>query len=161
LGGAGSRWADAIRRAREARRVRRRKEIEADLEKEQAAFEGALDEFLNVLSNERETWDLVEIEVAEIRRLLDGLDRCVRMVPDASAPHRQPSGDLLAGIRARRKLLAQVQAVPFEHAVRKRPMLAEISAAYAALPALSAPVDVPVPVHKLAGERLQEPVSGT
>jgi hypothetical protein len=136
-------------------------EIDACLITEQAAFQCALDEFLNVVSNERETWDLVEIEVAEIRRLLDGLERCVRFGPDAPAPHRPPSGDLLAGIRTRRKLLAQVQAVSFENAVRKRPMLADISAAYAALPAILPEINVSVPIHELAGERLQEPVSET
>jgi hypothetical protein len=152
-------WADAIQRAKERRRSRKLAKVTVQLEKEQLGLSGGLEYFVNVVADDRESWEQISIGAQEIRRLLDKLEKYVLPYRDSpTASQRQQCLKVLAGIKERRKLLAKILALEYEDAARKRPMLSGVGSTYAKLRNadlafdINSPDDpgagVPVPIKK-------------
>jgi hypothetical protein len=132
-------WADAIQRAKERRRSRKLAKVTVQLEKEQLGLSGGLEYFVNVVADDRESWEQISIGAQEIRRLLDKLEKYVLPYRDSpTASQRQQCLKVLAG--------------------RKRPMLSGVGSTYAKLRNadlafdINSPDDpgagVPVPIKK-------------
>src|SRR5476649_2521510 len=91
-------WADAIQRANERRRSRKLAKVTAQLEKEQLGLSGGLEYFVNVVADDRESWEQISIGAQEIRRLLDKLKKYVLPYRDSpTASQRQQCLKVLAG----------------------------------------------------------------
>jgi hypothetical protein len=130
----GLRSADVVRRTRERRRLRNMMKITAHLYVTQGSFTSTLQEFVDVASDERGTWETAKFEILEIRRLLDQLDRYVLPYSDAlMIRHRRQYLELLEGIGQRRKLLNAVYQLEYEDAIKNRKTLSDIGKAYVKL----------------------------
>jgi hypothetical protein len=130
----GLRSADAIRRARERRRLRNMMKITAHLFRHQLAFTSALEYFVSVARDERGTWEQAKFEILEIRRLLELLEKFVLPYNDAlMVRYRRQYLELLTGIDERRELLKSVYDLEYEDAVKNRAKLSRIGKAYVKL----------------------------
>lgn len=130
----GLRSSDAIRRARERRRLRNLLKITAHLYREQRAFTSGLVYFSESAADERGTWEAVKFEILAIRRLLDQLEKYVLPYSDAlMVKHRKRYLELLTSLDERRGLLAVVYGLEYEDAIKNRASIAAIGKSYIGL----------------------------
>jgi len=130
----GLRSGDAIRRAREQRRLRNLLKITAHLYRRQRAFTSGLLYFSESATDERGTWEEAKFEILAIRRLLDQLEKYVLPYSDTlMVKHRKRYLELLASVDDRRSLLAIVYDLEYEAAVKNRSRIAAMGKAYLGL----------------------------
>lgn len=130
----GLRSGDAIRRAREERRVRNLFKITAHLYREQTTFTSSLVYFSESAFDERGTWEEVKFEILAIRRLLDQLEKYVLPYSDLlMVKHRKRYLEMLTSIDERRGILDAVYRLEYEDAVRNRSKITAMGKAYVKL----------------------------
>jgi hypothetical protein len=127
----GIRSGDAIRRARERRRLRNFMLFTAHLYREQLRFVSSLSLFCADPREERMEWEAAKLEIVTVTELMSKIEKYILPYSDALVVrHRKQYLEVLAALDARRRLLDQVAKLEYGDALVNLKSLRKIGQAY-------------------------------